>query len=108
MIQLANRLQIISAIVVIAGAFVKLFHLHPSGDYLLFAGFFTSGVAGIIEFIYATEKNFNSYAKCIASVVICLSIVSDLTFATKTFPFAIILLAVSFFSSALPRQKIPK
>ena len=108
MIQLSKRLQFIAAIVVIIGALIKIFHLHTSGDYLLFAGFFTSGIAGVIEFIYSTERNFNVYAKLIASVVICLAIVADLTFATTTFPFAIILLAISFFSSAMPRQKIPK
>ena len=108
MIQLSQRLQLISAAVVIAGALIKIFHLHSSGDYLLFAGFFASGVGGIIEFIYSTERNFNSIAKLIASIIICIAIIIDLTFATSIFQFAIILLAISFFSSAMPKQKIPK
>lgn len=108
MIQFSKRLQIIAAIVVIVGALIKIFHLHTSGDSFLFAGFFAAGIAGVIEFIYSGERNFNSYSKLIASVVICLAIVVDLTFATTTFPFAIILLAISFFSSAMPKQKIPK
>jgi hypothetical protein len=108
MILLSKRLQFIAAAVVIIAALIKIFHLHSSGDYLLFAGFFASGVSGIIEFIYSTERNFNSLAKLIASVVICLAVVIDLTFATRIYPFAIILLAISFFSSAMPQQKIPK
>ena len=108
MIKLAQRLQLISAIVVIAGATIKIFHLHSSGDSLLFAGFFASGGAGILEYIYSSERNFNSIAKLIASIIICLSIIVDLTFATNTFPIAIVILAISFFSSVMPRQKISK
>ena len=108
MIKLAQRLQLISAIVVIAGTTIKIFHLHSSGDSLLFAGFFASGGAGILEYIYSSERNFNSIAKLIASILICLAIIFDLIFATNIFPFAIIVLAISFFSSAIPRQKIPK
>ena len=108
MIQLLKRLQIISAIAIIIGALIKIFHLHSSGDYLLFAGFFTTGAAGILGFWYSSERNFNSYAKLAASAVICVAIIIDLTFATHTIPFAIILLAISFFSSVMPRQKIPK
>jgi hypothetical protein len=108
MTQLLKRLQIISAIAIIIGALIKIFHLHSFGDYLLFAGFFASGATGILGFWYFPERNFNSYAKLAASAVICVAIVIDLTFATHTFPFAIILLAISFFSSVMPRQKIPK
>ena len=108
MILLSKRLQLIAAAVVIIGALIKILHLHSSGDYLLFAGFFVSGSAGIIEFIYSTERNFNSIAKLIASIIICLSIIVDLTFATNTFPIAIVILAISFFSSVMPRQKISK
>lgn len=108
MTKVTQRVQFLSAFIVIAGAVIKIFHLHSSGDALLFAGFFASGVAGIIEFLYSTERNFNSIAKLVASIVICAAIISDLTFATSIFPFAIILLAISFFSSAMPKQKIPK
>ena len=108
MIRISQRLQFISAAVVIVGAAIKIFHLHSSGDYLLFAGFFASGIGGIIEYIYSSERNFNSIAKLIASIVICLAVIIDLLFATSIFPFAIILLAISFFSSAMPKQKIPK
>ena len=108
MIQFSQRLQFMAAAVVIAGALIKISHLHSSGDSLLFAGFFASGVAGILEYIYSSERNFNSITKLIASIIICLAIIVDLTFGTSIFPFAIILLAISFFSSAMPKQKIPK
>ena len=54
MIKISQRLQFISAAVVIVGATIKIFHLHSSGDYLLFAGFFASGIGGIIEYIAQT------------------------------------------------------
>ncbi len=102
---ISNRLQVIAAIVVMAGALIKILHLHSSGDYLLFAGFFSSGIAGIIEFVYSQQRNFSAFAKLTASIIICLAVIFDLTLATSIFPFAIVLLAISFFSSAMPNKK---
>jgi len=108
MIQLSKRLLLVSAIVVIAGAILKFFHLfQPTGDYLFYAGFFGSGMAGILEFT-SSERNFNTVVKLIASIGLCVAVLLDVMFATSFLQFAIALLAVSFFGSALPRQKIPK
>ncbi len=103
-----KKIQFLSTILVIAGALIKVFHIHPSGDYFVWAGLFLYGVSGIADALYSSEKNFNSYARLIASAALCIAIILDLLLATNLLPFAIIFLVISFISSILPNQKITK
>jgi hypothetical protein len=107
MIQLSKRLVLLGTIAVIIGALIKILNF-PYGDYLLYAGFFISGVGGILDYITSTQRDFNAYAKLITSIFMCIAVVIDLIFGTNTFYFAVILLAISFFSAALPSRKISK
>ena len=105
---LSKRIQYISAILVIVGALLKISHLHPSGSYLIAGGFFLYGIAGILEFSFSSTRAFHSYAKLVASVLICLAVTADLIFGTKSIYIALIFLGVSLVSSVLPQRKIPK
>ena len=108
MIKLSKSLQYIAAFLLVIGVLLKISHVIPYGIYVTSSGLLIYALAGILEFSFSSIRTFNTYSKLIASVLIFIASIYDLIYTTSTIYIALIFLAITFISSALPQNKIPR